>query len=125
MPRFKYTFTPEETANNVINDVYEQLRCGLYHDGAARGRVVIRHDTGGIGFVLESKHPYEVVTITIDPWQVLERVKTHFAGFLAAVREPDQKDLRSKFEAVFDSRASLRTQVIPPVMMPIRATSTY
>ena len=123
--RFNYLPNPDEMVKSVIDDVYNQLRCGLYHDGAARGRIILRHDTGAIGFVHEPAHPYEIVTIVIDPWQVLARVKTHFAQFLGELRDPNQSTLRSTFENIFDSRAALRTQVIPYVTFPLRSTSTF
>jgi hypothetical protein len=102
--------------DELLNELYEQLRCGLYHEAMTKGKIILRHDTAAMGFLFDPTN-LSIPTIVIDPWQMLARVETHFTGFIAKVKDPHEKDLRAAFEMCFDLKVARRTPVIPPVTL--------
>ena len=86
-------------------DFYREVRCGLLHQGMTRGKigiradepVPIRFDHSGVGIFQFAM---------INPLLFLKRVKQHFEGYLASVRDPANTVLRSNFEVWFDNRAT-------------------
>ena len=108
---------PQKLQDELLNELYQQLRCGLYHEAMTKGKIILRHDTGAMGFVFDPKD-YSIATIIIDPWQVLVRVENHFTSYIAQLREPKNANLRAAFEKCFDLRVARRTAIIPPVTLP-------
>ena len=108
---------PQKMQDELLNELYQQLRCGLYHEAMTKGKIILRHDTGAMGFVFGLKD-YSVSTIIIDPWQVLARVDSHFTTYIGQLQDPNQATLRTEFEKCFDLRVARRTTVIPPVTLP-------
>lgn len=99
----------------IADDVYEQLRCGLFHEALAKHRVLIRKDTAPIGFMLE-KTTGEVGSIIIDPEKFVAAVSNHFQHYLAVLRDSAQTSLRLNFERFFDLRSGRGPFVEPPAV---------
>ena len=112
--RLKFAQNPK-IQEDVLREIYSQLRCGLYHEGMTKGKVVVRRDSGPLGFLFEPKQTFPVVTIVIDPWHVLARVETHFTEFITQLKDPNETALRATFVKCFDNRAARDTQFIPPL----------
>jgi hypothetical protein len=50
------------------------------------------------------------VVIVLNPWTLLEAVKTHFNGYITQLRDPTNKAVRDTFTSYFDgSRATVPT----------------
>jgi hypothetical protein len=83
------------TRISVLGDVYDELRCGLYHHGAPKGRVTITRSDIPVQIQVESTH--SLGAIIIDPWALFSRVEEHFAAYLAELRNTANTDLREAF----------------------------
>lgn len=106
----------DEVASKVADEIYCHLRCGLFHEGGTRHKLLIRDDTAPLGCMLDTTTG-EVGSIVIDPRKFLAEVQHHLDAYVRQLRDPSQADLRQSFERFFDCRisSSTRTVLPPPV----------
>ena len=81
----------------VLDLLYEGIRCGLYHSGITNGQIVI---TGGIPepMALDLQN----MVLIINSHLLTPKLITHFNDYVNRLRNPNNLDLRHKFEARFD-----------------------
>ena len=104
----------DRVADDIANEIYGHLRCGLFHEGGTKFKIIIREDTAPLGFMLE-KTTGDVGSIVIDPRRFVAEVQHHLQGYVGQLRDQSQIDLRQRFEAFFDHRiSSLNQTVLPP-----------
>jgi len=106
-----------DTAIKSADAVYNQVRNGLYHDGATRPMVAVSLDfampidlwlrekierpLGSQVAVTVPSPADEVVAVYINPRQFVSRLRLHFTRYIAQLRDPENFDLRSNFERRF------------------------
>jgi hypothetical protein len=105
---------------SVLGELYNQLRCGLYHQGGPKGRVSIVHGTKPIELHLTPASTLDHALI--DPWLLFDAVEKDLARYIEALRDMSQTSLRSAF-AKF--RATRRAEVTVPTFFPGGARSTF
>jgi hypothetical protein len=109
---------PDEArlAGEIADEIYDHLRCGLFHEGGTKHKLIIRDDTAPLGFMLEQTSGH-VGSIVINPRHFLAAVQLHLTTYVAQLRDSSQTDLRQKFETFFDHRVSPshRTVLPPPL----------
>jgi hypothetical protein len=104
----------DEVANKIADEIYNHLRCGLFHEGGTKDKLLIREDTAPLGCMLDTTTG-EVGSIVIDPGKFLAEVQHHLDAYVRQLRDPSQAGLRQSFEKFFDCRISPSTQtVLPP-----------
>lgn len=81
----------------VLDLLYEGVRCGLYHSGFTTGRIVI---TGGIRdpMALDIQN----MILIINPHLLVPKLISHFNSYISLLRDPNNQELRNKFEARFE-----------------------
>jgi hypothetical protein len=89
---------PDAVFDAVLDVIWEDVRCGLYHAGSAGPRVLIR---------IADEMPivgYEAGVVQIDPKKLLESIQLHFRWYIGALLNPDTRfdRLRKNFAARFD-----------------------
>lgn len=110
--------SPEKLADEIADCLYEQVRCGLLHEAAAKSKVQIRKDTAALGLMLD-RTTGNVGSIVIDPCLFLNDVDAHFRSYVSRLRDPNEAELRLNFEKFFDLRMSRPGAVLaPPVGTP-------
>jgi hypothetical protein len=95
----------DEVATRVADELYDQVRCGLFHTGMTRGKVVL---SGGIDHAVAinvHNETGEVVRININPHKVLDRIEGHFSSYVMRLRNPHEEELRSNFNDAWNLRA--------------------
>jgi len=107
----------DRVAEDIADEAYIHLRCGLFHEGGTRYKLLIREDTAPLGCMLDRTTGH-VGSIVIDPGKFLAVVQHHLQTYVGQLRDPSQIDLRHKFEAFFDRRISRSNQTVlpPPVL---------
>jgi len=84
-------------ADEVLDLLYEGVRCGLYHAGITNNRIVL---TGG------EQHPlsFDIQNqmLVINPHLLVSALKTHFAGYITRLRDSANEELRINFEKRFN-----------------------
>jgi hypothetical protein len=108
--------SPAQLAEHVADEVYDQLRCGLFHEGLVKHRLILRDDTAPLGFMI-GKAKGDVGGIVVDPPKFVSAIKNHFRVYMATIRNPAETTLRTNFEREFDRRRQGDGPVVlpPPV----------
>ncbi len=117
LKRNGYAADADRKAEDIADEIYSHLRCGLFHEGGTKHKLILREDTAPLGFMLEAATG-EIGSIVIDPRRFLAEVQHHLDGYVGQLRDPYQVDLRRRFERFFDLRISPSTQTVlpPPVV---------
>jgi hypothetical protein len=83
--------------DQVLDTMYEGIRCGLYHSGITNGKVML---TAAIETPLAFDLTSEM--LVINPHLLVPRLKTHLGEYVRRLRDVNNLDLRNKFEARYD-----------------------
>ncbi len=87
----------------VADFLYEQARCGFFHDGIFREKVLFRDDLPGEFFVTVPQRngkPDEggaIESVVINPRRFLNALVSHFANYISRLRDGAQTDARNNF----------------------------
>jgi hypothetical protein len=88
----------EQEAQAMMDSLYSSLRNGLYHVGRPGPNVILRDGIrGSIGY--NERHDL----FMISPTQLVHDLLIHLSLFAAALRDPANVELRSRFERRFDA----------------------
>lgn len=87
----------ESIVHAILDILYEGVRCGLYHSGITKGRVMLTGD-------IQAPMAYDpqVHGLMINPGLLVRRLKTHLADYVERLRDVRNTALRTKFEARYD-----------------------
>lgn len=93
----------------VLEMLYEQLRCGLYHTSTTGPMIILTRQTRTpisitlIDPSLDSGITYtKIIDIFINPSALLGRLKAHLAQLASQLRDTTNHELRANFEKRFD-----------------------
>jgi hypothetical protein len=87
--------------DDLVNSIYDEIRNGLYHQMNVKSRVAITRSGTAIDFLLDAAKKPQV--IVLDPWEILEEIKRHFADVMKSLRDPVQTKLRTDFTTYFNA----------------------
>lgn len=96
---------PEGTPEGIFSELYDQLRCGIFHRGIAKGKVQI-FPGGDFPIAIEWDSAGQVTCIKVVPVNLIDPIVDHLRSYVAKLREPNNADLRRNFEVWFRERAS-------------------
>lgn len=90
----------------VYRELYNQLRCGMFHRGITKSKVTIT--LGGpnaieVGYTMPAG---TVDSIRVVPIRLLEESEQHLKRYTSMLREAASVQLRINFEAWFDIRSA-------------------
>jgi hypothetical protein len=88
-----------QSINEIVEILYQDLRCGLYYTKFPMTRVRIIEGFSPIEIYTDPDAPEKVLSIGIDPQNFLLRIEVHFSGYLHLLRDPAWDDLRARFIA--------------------------
>lgn len=83
--------------DEVLDLLYEGVRCGIYHAGITNNKVVL---VGSAEYPL-SFNPQNQILV-INPHLLVLALKVHFVGYISRLRDEVNKVLRTNFEKRFD-----------------------
>lgn len=86
---------PDGIKSGFIEIMYRDARCGLYHTGMVRRRIVLQDSEST--FTLGLDRHDNLNTVHIDRHSFQKRIEEHFLEYLSALRNPANSDLRDKF----------------------------
>ena len=109
---------PSPDAIEKLADLlYEEARCGLFHEGMIRHRILLAKASAPIS-VSAHKTTGEIGAIVIDPGKFLGAVEVHFTDYIAKLRDTKNPDLRSKFNAAWELKNPTGALPLPPGGIP-------
>jgi hypothetical protein len=80
-----------------IDTIYREVRCGLYHALSGGPRVQIAPTGPAVDVTVDLTGQF--VAALLNPWEILTRVQAHFAGYISALKESKNVDIRQRFAA--------------------------
>jgi len=105
---FKEVFPIEaeypETLDSAIDELYHQVRCGLFHIGITRGKVVLSGRFDRAVDLKVDNETGEVTRILINPHKFLDTIEEHFSSYVMRLRDPREKFLRENFDKAWNLR---------------------
>ena len=108
---FLYVFgqsgPPLDLLNRVAEVLYEDGRCGFFHDGMLRIRIfVVEFRKDDMLITLPRKKDGsidldgQIQSILIDPRRFMAAIERHFIDYLLCLRDPQQTFKRGNFEKI-------------------------
>lgn len=88
-----FAAVPEE----VIERLWKEVRCGLFHSGFTDGRTYLSHDFSPAIAIIQDK-------LEINPARFITAVASDFSLYLEHLRDPDNEDMRQRFIKLWDHR---------------------
>jgi hypothetical protein len=89
---------PQLHRAEVLDLLYERVRCGLYHAAGTGPRVTATHDiTEPIDFIMNNGDPL----LSINPRLIVPRLKEFHSTYLQDLKNPSKRALRRNFEKRF------------------------
>lgn len=105
----------DQLAEEIADELYTHLRCGLFHEGGTRHKILVFENTHPLSMMVETT-TNNVGSIVIDPARFLAEVRNHVVIYTSQLRDSTQVNLRQNFESFFDQRiSSSNTTVLPPL----------
>ena len=91
-----------EAQTNQLNDFYNQIRCGLFHSGMTRNKVIIIDDSNSqiIDFS-------ENETIKINYRKFLHKIRIDFNRYLKILKNSENISERNRFDQMFSNLVNL------------------
>jgi len=122
---FSDAFRESNIGNALLDRVgevlYEDARCGFFHDGMIRERIFFSKFFGGplmislpiVDGVLDEGG--EIEAVAVDPEEYVKYLEGHFGKFLERLRDTTNVELRSRFEQICRIKWDIggRPRVIP------------
>jgi len=78
-----------------IDRIYGLVRCGLYHSLSAGSEVQIDRAGPPVKIDVDSAGSFRAAEV--NPWELLKRVQSHFAGYIADLKDVRNTALRQAF----------------------------
>lgn len=85
---------PQKFSNNQLSSLYKEARCGLFHDGMTRSRVIINNSfQEGIQIINAD--------IKISPSKFLNDIKHDFQSYLNELKNSNNLRARNNFDSMY------------------------
>lgn len=89
----------------IIAELYNQLRCGMFHNGITKSKVLILpNETYSLGVTWGPKG--ELLQVAVVPRKLMGHLEQHLTSYVAQLRDPANKVVRVNFERWFRKRAA-------------------
>lgn len=101
---FSTSGVPISLLEKAANLIYEDARCGFFHDGLFRDRILFSDMIIGEMIITMPKKGGvidtfgDIQSIVINPNRFYEAVKSHFKKYVSSIRNPANVLLRQNFE---------------------------
>lgn len=93
-----------EILDRAIDELYNQVRCGLFHTGMIREKVILSGEFSQSFGIIQNEKGDDVVQIQINPHKALDEVEDHLSHYIMRLRNPEEKNLRENFNKAWDLR---------------------
>jgi hypothetical protein len=91
---------------DAVDELYEQMRCGLFHTGMTREKVRISNDYRLPVRVIMDSTDKGWIVIEINPKRMLEAAEDHLSHYLMRLRNEQNVSLRNNFIKAWQMRGN-------------------
>jgi hypothetical protein len=82
--------------DEIVDKLYTELRCGLFHTGMARGKVRVSNDYENYANIVVDRQG-NCLSIEVNPELMLDQAESHLAGYVTRLRDPNETERRENF----------------------------
>lgn len=86
----------KDIVDDLLKVLYEQVRCGLYHEESSGVNIIISADINALIFDSDEK------ILGINPHKLPSILREHLKRYVARLKDANNKTLRRDFEGHFD-----------------------
>ncbi|MBU0712908.1 hypothetical protein KKA87_13470 [bacterium] len=86
---------PNKYDDNHLDELYSEARCGLFHDGMVRGKIIYNYS------FQEPLEFGDYDTIKLNPKKLLEDIKSDFKAFIESLKSDPGS--RAKFDRMYSN----------------------
>ncbi len=86
-------------------ELYDQLRCGMFHQGITKAKVIIAPDGSNPIEVIHGTN-HEVIQIRLVPVRLIDAIRAHLTHYVRELRKESNGPLRANFERWFNARGA-------------------
>lgn len=86
---------PDQFSDQNLGDLYSEARCGLFHNGMVRGKIIISYTYENAIEFLDARN------IRINPKMFLKDIEDDFKSYLLEIR--NEGVLRERFDSMFNN----------------------
>lgn len=91
----------EDIVDQIIDVMYKDGRCGLFHIGMTRSRIILSDGKPVFRIDIdESKNILNV--IYIDRYKIVDAVENHLERYVTKLRDPQNIELRNNFKKAWE-----------------------
>jgi hypothetical protein len=112
---FKNSGVNEALLGRVADTLYEDARCGFFHDGIFRERILFSGNFDGSLLMtmprVNGKPDVngEIQSIVINPKHFIQTIETHFMDYVRLLRDSANTELRDNFKKAVEIKWRLNT----------------
>jgi hypothetical protein len=88
----------------AIDELYYQVRCGLFHLGVTRRKVVLSGQLKDPVRIELDSRTGRVVRIHVNPHKLLDTIEEHLSSYVMRLRDPAEQELRENFDTAWNLR---------------------
>jgi hypothetical protein len=92
--------------NDAVDQLYDQMRCGLFHTGMTREKVRISNAYTLPVRVITNSTNSDWIIIEVNPRRMLEAVEDHLSSYLMRLRDERNTTLRNNFMKAWRMRGN-------------------
>lgn len=89
---------PLANEDEVIKEIYDQVRSGLFHHGMTKGKVRLSGEYDKSIHIRLRSGTSDVLVIELNPHRMLDTIEQHLSRYVCRLRDPKEKELRQNFE---------------------------
>lgn len=89
----------------LFEELYDQVRCGMFHQGITKAKVVIAQ-AGPYPIEVIHGPNHEVVQVKLVPVTLIDAIRNHLMQYVAKLRDPGNTELRTNFATWFKARGA-------------------
>jgi hypothetical protein len=86
---------PNKFHSNDLNELYKEARCGLFHSGMVKWKIIVSYS------FLESLNFEDSTTINVNPKRFLEDIKADFNDFINKLKTDEES--RNRFDRMYSN----------------------
>lgn len=100
---FGLSGAPSNERDDAIDELYDQMRNGLFHTGMTRGKVKLSYQyQTSVNLITDASG--KCTDIQVNPRLMLDSAEEHLSHYLMRLRNPSETDLRDKFMRAWKMR---------------------
>jgi len=93
----------KEALEQILEDLYYQVRCGMVHTGGTKSKVIINKKLPATVAVKYNRTTAKIEEIVINPTRSLLAIEFYLSEYCAELRNVQNQDTRNNFEATWEA----------------------